>query len=106
MAMDSEFMFNPGDQYNTPKTLPWQDDALCAQTNPEAFFPEKGGSTREAKKICGQCDVARECLDNALETDERFGIRGGMSERERRALKNLGPQAVTIAFEKAQAKNR
>lgn len=35
----------------------WQDKALCAQTDPEAFFPEKGGSTREAKKICLGCEV-------------------------------------------------
>ena len=32
--------------------LGWQERALCAQTDPEAFFPEKGGSTREAKKVC------------------------------------------------------
>ena len=35
----------------------WQERALCAQTDPEAFFPEKGGSTREAKRVCGSCDV-------------------------------------------------
>ena len=35
----------------------WQERALCAQTDPEAFFPEKGGSTREAKKVCLTCDV-------------------------------------------------
>lgn len=40
----------------------WQDRALCAQTDPEAFFPEKGGSTREAKKICMGCEVRHECL--------------------------------------------
>ena len=65
----------------------WQADALCAQTDPEAFFPEKGGSTREAKRICGQCDVRAQCLEYALENDERFGIWGGLSERERRKLK-------------------
>jgi WhiB family redox-sensing transcriptional regulator len=37
--------------------LGWQTDALCAQTDPEAFFPEKGGSTRDAKKVCGACNV-------------------------------------------------
>ena len=37
--------------------LAWQSDALCAQTDPEAFFPEKGGSTRDAKKICTTCEV-------------------------------------------------
>lgn len=65
----------------------WQDQALCAQTDPEAFFPEKGGSTREAKRICAVCDVRSECLEYALAHDERFGIWGGLSERERRKLK-------------------
>ena len=67
--------------------LAWQTDALCAQTDPEAFFPEKGGSTRDAKRICTSCDVRGECLDYALQNDERFGIWGGLSERERRKLK-------------------
>jgi WhiB family redox-sensing transcriptional regulator len=65
----------------------WQERALCAQTDPEAFFPEKGGSTREAKRICTRCEVRTECLEYALSHDERFGIWGGMSERERRRLK-------------------
>ena len=65
----------------------WQEQALCAETDPEAFFPEKGGSTREAKKICTGCEVKAECLEYALSNDERFGIWGGLSERERRRLK-------------------
>jgi WhiB family redox-sensing transcriptional regulator len=65
----------------------WQERALCAQTDPEAFFPEKGGSTREAKRICLGCEVRGECLEYALAHDERFGIWGGLSERERRRLK-------------------
>jgi WhiB family redox-sensing transcriptional regulator len=65
----------------------WQAEALCAETDPEAFFPEKGGSTREAKKICNQCSVKAECLEFALGIDARFGIWGGLSERERRKLK-------------------
>lgn len=67
--------------------LSWQEQALCAQTDPEAFFPEKGGSTREAKKVCMGCEVQKECLDYALDNDERFGVWGGLSERERRKLK-------------------
>ncbi|MGV1034590.1 MAG: WhiB family transcriptional regulator [Microbacteriaceae bacterium] len=67
--------------------LAWQADSLCAQTDPEAFFPEKGGSTRDAKKICGSCEVRAECLEYALQNDERFGIWGGLSERERRKLR-------------------
>jgi len=67
--------------------MSWQERALCAQTDPESFFPEKGGSTREAKKICLNCEVKAECLSYALSNDERFGIWGGLSERERRRLK-------------------
>ncbi|WP_309714155.1 WhiB family transcriptional regulator [Pseudolysinimonas sp.] len=67
--------------------LSWQTDALCAQTDPEAFFPEKGGSTRDAKRICTTCEVKAQCLDYALQNDERFGIWGGLSERERRKLR-------------------
>lgn len=87
--VDPIFLGVPGvrrdDDAESP--LAWQADALCAQTDPEAFFPEKGGSTREAKRICESCEVATQCLDYALANDERFGIWGGLSERERRKLR-------------------
>jgi WhiB family redox-sensing transcriptional regulator len=70
-----------------PEDDQWQERALCAQTDPEAFFPEKGGSTREAKRICLGCEVKDACLEYALANDERFGIWGGLSERERRRIK-------------------
>ena len=75
------------DIFGLPEEASWQERALCSQTDPEAFFPEKGGSTREAKKICTGCEVRAECLEYALQHDERFGIWGGLSERERRRLK-------------------
>lgn len=78
---------------------PWRDDALCSQTDPEAFFPEKGGSTRDAKSVCTTCTVAAECLDYAIANDERFGIWGGLSERERRklakAMRETNPNPTT-----------
>jgi WhiB family transcriptional regulator, redox-sensing transcriptional regulator len=67
--------------------LEWQERGLCAQTDPESFFPEKGGSTREAKRTCMACEVRVQCLDYALTNGERFGIWGGLSERERRRVK-------------------
>jgi WhiB family redox-sensing transcriptional regulator len=73
--------------FGLPDESGWHERALCSQTDPEAFFPEKGGSTREAKKICVGCEVRDECLEYALENDERFGIWGGLSERERRRLR-------------------
>lgn len=69
----------------------WRDDALCAQTDPEAFFPKKGGTTAEAERICSMCEVRAECLEYALvEGDEDLhGVWGGASHRERRRLRKL-----------------
>ena len=64
----------------------WRDRALCAQTDPEIFFPERGESTTAAKRVCAGCEVRAECLQEALDRGERFGVWGGLSERERRAL--------------------
>lgn len=64
----------------------WLDRALCAQTDPESFFPHKGGSTRQAKSVCLRCTVSAECLDWALEHDERHGIWGGLSGPERHKI--------------------
>ena len=68
----------------------WWFAGLCAQTDPELFFPEKGGSTRAAKAVCAGCPVRAECLEYALAHDERFGVWGGTSERERRRLTHAG----------------
>lgn len=65
---------------------PWRDQALCAQTDPEVFYPDKGGSTKEGKKVCLGCEARLECLQYALDHQERYGIWGGLSERERRKL--------------------
>lgn len=74
---------------------PWMNQGLCSQTDPEEFFPDKGGTSRHAKAICATCPVAAECLDYALTNDEAFGIWGGLSERERRKVKlALNPGTV------------
>lgn len=69
--------------------LEWQDKALCAEVDPEIFFPEKGGSTRAAKRVCRSCEVRAECLEYALDNPDagRYGIWGGFSERERRIFR-------------------
>ncbi|WP_433363893.1 WhiB family transcriptional regulator [Streptosporangium sp. CA-115845] len=77
------------------RELDWQDLALCAETDPEAFFPEEGGPS-PAKKICRSCEVRAECLEYALDNEIMFGIWGGISERSRRTLqrrRNLGVAA-------------
>jgi WhiB family redox-sensing transcriptional regulator len=71
----------------------WTEQALCAQTDPESFYPEKGEPTANAKKVCARCEVKAECLAYALDNRERYGVWGGLSERERRKLlpPNLSP---------------
>ncbi len=67
--------------------LAWQDGANCTGANADLFFPERGASTRTAKGICRECQVREECLEFAITTGEKFGIWGGMSERERRRIR-------------------
>lgn len=72
--------------------LSWQEQALCAQTGSEFFFPEPGSSVREAKRICGLCEIRSACLEYALDHDERFGVWGGLSEKERLSLRRTQDQ--------------
>jgi WhiB family redox-sensing transcriptional regulator len=65
----------------------WQAQANCMGVDPELFFPERGSSTREAKEVCRGCVVRVECLEFAIANGEKFGIWGGMSERERRKVR-------------------
>ncbi|MBE1601691.1 WhiB family redox-sensing transcriptional regulator [Streptomyces stelliscabiei] len=71
----------------TPIDSAWQERALCAQTGADFFFPEPGSSVREAKRICGMCEMRTACLEYALSHDERFGVWGGLSEKERLRLR-------------------
>ena len=65
----------------------WQDFANCLGVDPDLFFPERGASTKEAKEVCRGCVVREDCLEYALSNSEKFGIWGGMSERERRRIR-------------------
>lgn len=78
----------------------WQNRANCMGVDPDLFFPERGASTREAKAVCRGCVVREDCLDYALANGEKFGIWGGMSERERRRLRReraLRRQAAAVS---------
>lgn len=71
-----------------PKGKFWSR-ARCAETDPEAFYPEKGESAKAAKAVCdrdGGCPVKKECLEWALDNNEHFGVWGGKSEHERRKI--------------------
>jgi WhiB family redox-sensing transcriptional regulator len=59
-------------------------DALCAQVDPELFFPEQGEPSRPARRVCAACPVRRPCLEWAVATGQRYGVWGGLSDRERK----------------------
>lgn len=66
----------------------WFKSASCSREDPEMFFPQRAKSKAEADamQVCRECPVRQECLDYALEHEERFGVWGGVSERERKAM--------------------
>lgn len=75
--------------------MSWRDSALCAQTDPAIFFPEKGASTREAKSVCKVCPVIRECRESVLASPwEEHGVWADLSMMERRKLRPNARPAV------------
>jgi WhiB family redox-sensing transcriptional regulator len=72
----------------------WHDHANCLGVDPDLFFPERGASTREAKEVCRGCEVRHDCLEFALQNGEKFGIWGGLSERERRRIRRQRAQVA------------
>jgi WhiB family redox-sensing transcriptional regulator len=61
----------------------FMEHGLCAQIDPEMFYPEAGGSARPAKRICEHCPVTFDCLTWALAHNEKFGIWGGTAPKDR-----------------------
>ena len=78
-------------------TSDWRAFALCAQTDPELWFPEMGESRvliAAAKRICNQCPVKDECLEEGIETYPASGIWGGYTIRGLRTVRlKLGKEA-------------
>lgn len=80
----------------TSDDLAWQASAMCAQTDPDAFHVDKGGSTALAKRICGTCEVRSPCLGwvMGLEREQpeshRQGVFGGFSAHDRIRLEESG----------------
>ena len=81
----------------------WQLQANCMGVDPDLFFPERGASTREAKEVCRGCVVREDCLEYALANGEKFGIWGGLSERERRRLRRARAMSRRAAAAAASA---
>ncbi|SDP95121.1 WhiB family transcriptional regulator, redox-sensing transcriptional regulator [Actinopolyspora xinjiangensis] len=68
----------------------WRVNAACRDKNPDQLFV-RGAEQRKARTICFGCPVRTECLAEALDKRIEFGVWGGMTERERRALLRRRP---------------
>lgn len=70
-------------------SLEWMQRGACHSPDVDDswFFPTRGDSLRPAKMVCRDCQVREDCLEYALAIGEKFGVWGGMSERERRRLR-------------------
>ena len=66
----------------------WRELAACRGTDLEVFFPERGESAGPARQVCAACPVRQPCLDYAITNRITHGIWGGLTERERRALRS------------------
>lgn len=77
----------------------WREVALCAQVDPELWFPESGQPNGKAKLVCGWCDVQAECLAFALRANEQYGVWGGLSPEERRRLRRRQRESALVAVE-------
>lgn len=73
-------------------TYDWQENAACLDADPDLFFPERGSPGDSAKRVCVTCSVRLECLEYALANGERYGIWGGLTERERTRLRRQSNQ--------------
>jgi WhiB family redox-sensing transcriptional regulator len=70
----------------------WRVRAACATVDPDLFFPvgvtgPAVGQIAAAKAVCAGCDVRADCLEFAITTNQEYGVWGGTSEEERRALR-------------------
>lgn len=75
-------------------TLDWTVRGACATQDPDELFVS-GAAQNRAKQVCQGCPVSTECLSDALDNRIEFGVWGGMTERERRALLRRRPDVTS-----------
>lgn len=72
------------------KEQEWQKEGLCRGIEPEVFFPVAEEDAWRAKEICNACPVKEPCLVASLRNRERYGVWGGVSEKERQDMFRRG----------------
>lgn len=73
---------------------PWVVFSACRDKDADLFFPETRAEEKQALAICATCPVELDCLDYAFEADIRFGVWGGMTEKQRRRLTRRSAGAI------------
>jgi WhiB family transcriptional regulator, redox-sensing transcriptional regulator len=91
---------------DTEERITWVSQALCRTTDPDELFV-RGAAQRKAAVICRHCPVMQECGADALDNKVEFGVWGGMTERQRRALLRQHPDVVSWSefFEKRRGRS-
>ncbi|MEO6123428.1 MAG: WhiB family transcriptional regulator [Ilumatobacteraceae bacterium] len=87
---------------------PWADFGRCVGVDPDVFFPRRGHDPAPAKSLCRQCAVRSQCLEWALDTNQKHGIWGGMTEGQRRRLRRpiiVSAESVTEPTRSAPARH-
>ncbi len=74
--------------------LDWAAQGSCVSSDPDALFV-RGAAQQGAKTVCQRCPVIAECLADALDNRTEFGVWGGMTERERRAMLRRHPKVTS-----------
>jgi WhiB family redox-sensing transcriptional regulator len=80
--------------HGTDRGDDWRDEGACRQVDPDEFFAKSTHAVRKAKRVCDGCPVRQQCTQFALDNDERFGVWGGLSQKELRALRSRRKQAT------------
>lgn len=75
--------------YLVPDNEPreWRQEALCLESDPDIFFTERAALNEEAIRVCRHCPVKQQCLTDALKVDKQWGVRAGLTARQRTVLK-------------------
>jgi WhiB family redox-sensing transcriptional regulator len=100
MHDERSYRFACGQMGGVDEPADWRALGECLQLDPEAFFPDPGASSAAALSACARCVVRDRCLEWALENDIRFGIWGGLTEDERRALRKADSASPVSASER------
>ena len=91
---------------NTPERGDWRSEALCLTVDPDELFVQ-GADQHKAAAICRRCPVVYQCAAEALDNKVEFGVWGGMTERERRAMLKKHPEVVSWSalFDELKTRN-